>query len=150
MRNSQCSTRASSSSSWRPTYILGICSMFFYAYKTQIYMHSRLHNTWICLVCLFPTLIPSSHVLVELLPWSGGAEKCDMLSKLGLHAFNLLQTDTGVYDLTATGDGDKDTCKVETGLWFFTISMNLAFYPHYGVWISIGTFVWASGGETLP
>ena len=64
-------------------------------------------------------------MLVELLPWNGGAEKRDMLPKLDLHAFNLLQTDTGGDDLTATGDGDKDTCKVETGLGFSTIFTNL-------------------------
>ena len=33
-----------------------------------------------------------------------------MLPKLGLHAVNLLQSDTEEDDLTATGDGDKDTC----------------------------------------
>ena len=57
-------------------------------------------------------------MLVELLPWRGrgGTEKRDMLPKLSLHAFNLLQTDTGGDDLTTTEDGDKDTCKVETGL----------------------------------
>ena len=46
----------------------------------------------------------------------GGAEKHDNLPKTSLHAFNLLQTDIGGDDLIATGDGDKDTCKVETGL----------------------------------
>ena len=64
-------------------------------------------------------------MLVGLLPWSGSTEKRDMLLILGLHAFNLLQADTGGDDLTATGDGDKDTCKVETGLGFSTIFTNL-------------------------
>ena len=41
-----------------------------------------------------------------------------MLPKLGSNAFNLLKTDTGGDDLTATGDGDKDTFKVETELLF--------------------------------
>ena len=45
-----------------------------------------------------------------------GSEKCDMLPKLGLHAFNMIQTYTGGDDLTVTGDGDKGTFKVETGL----------------------------------
>ena len=44
-------------------------------------------------------------------------------------------TNTRGDDLTATGDGD--TCKVETGLCFSTILTNLAFYPNYGVWISM-------------
>ena len=61
------------------------------------------------------TLILCRRVLVEFLPWRGGAEKPDMLRKLGSHAFDLLQSDTGGDDFTATGDGDKDTCKVETG-----------------------------------
>ena len=55
--------------------------------------------------------------------------------KLGSHAFDLIQADTGGYDFTVKGDGDKDTCKVETGLWFLRISTNPAFYPPYGVWI---------------
>ena len=36
--------------------------------------------------------------------------------KLGSHVCDLLITDTGGDDFTVTGDGDKDTCKVETGL----------------------------------
>ena len=39
-----------------------------------------------------------------------------MLRNLPHMFFDLLQTDTGGDDFTATGDGDKDTCKVETGL----------------------------------
>ena len=61
-------------------------------------------------------LIPSSAVLVELLPWRGGAEKCDKLPIISSSAFNLLQTDIGGDYLTATRGGDKDTCKVETDL----------------------------------
>ena len=53
-------------------------------------------------------------MLVELLSWRVGAEKFDKLPKISLCAFNLLQTDIGGDDLTETGDGDKDTCKVET------------------------------------
>ena len=53
-------------------------------------------------------------MLVELLPKRGGAEKRDKLPKISSHAFNLLQTDIGGDDVTATRDGDKDTCKVET------------------------------------
>ena len=33
----------------------------------------------------------SNHVSLALLPWSGGLVKSDMLPKLVLHAFNLLQ-----------------------------------------------------------
>ena len=36
--------------------------------------------------------------------------------KLGSYVFDLLQKDTLGDDFTVTGDGDKDTCKVETGL----------------------------------
>ena len=80
-------------------------------------------------------------MLVELLPGrgGGGAEKRDMLLKLGLHSFNLLQKDTGGDDLTATGDGYRPV--------IFT-STNLAFYTP-GVWISIGTFVWTNVGNRL-
>ena len=67
-------------------------------------------------ISLLRALVPSICVLVELLPWRGGAEKRYKLPKISLHAFNLLQTDIGGVDLTATGDGDKDTCKVETDL----------------------------------
>ena len=42
--------------------------------------------------------------------------KHDMLPKLGLHAFNLLQTDTGGDDLTGTGDGDKTLARWKHGL----------------------------------
>ena len=57
-------------------------------------------------------------MLVKLLPWrgGGGAEKHDKLPKISSCAFNLFQTDIGGGDLTVTGDGDKDTCKVETDL----------------------------------
>ena len=55
-------------------------------------------------------------MLVKLLPKRGGAEKRDKLPKISSHAFNLLQTDIGGVDLTATGDGDKDTCMVEKDL----------------------------------
>ena len=55
-------------------------------------------------------------MLFELLPWRGGAKKRDKLPKISSCAFKLLQTDKGGDDLTATGDGDKDTCKVETDL----------------------------------
>ena len=96
------------------------------------------------------TLIPCSRVLVELLSWRRGAEKRDKLPKISLCAFNLLQTDKGGDDLTATGDGDKDTCKVETDLWFSMLSMNPAFYLVSGVWIWIGTFVWSNVGNRLP
>ena len=67
-------------------------------------------------ISLLRTLISSSRVLVELLPWRGGALKRYKYPKISLSAFNLLQTDIGGDDLTATGDGDKDTCKVETDL----------------------------------
>ena len=43
-----------------------------------------------------------------------------MLPKLGSHAFNLLQTDTGGDDLTATGDGDKDTFRRYLRIRLFT------------------------------
>ena len=62
------------------------------------------------------TLIPCRRVLVEFLPWRGGAEKPDLLRNLAHMLSTLLQTDTGGDDFTVTGDGDKDTCKVETGL----------------------------------
>ena len=61
-------------------------------------------------------LIPSSRVLLELLLWRVGPENRDMLPKISSRASNLLQTDKGGEDLTATGDGDKDTCKMETDL----------------------------------
>ena len=89
-------------------------------------------------------------MLVELLPWRGDTEKRDKLPKISLHAFNLLQTDIGGDDLTATGDGEKDTCKVETYMGFSTLSTNPAFYLPSGVWISIGTFVWTNEGNRLP
>ena len=76
-------------------------------------------------------------MLVDLLPWSLVTEKHDMLPKLGSHASNLLQTDTGGDDLTATEDGDKDTCNVGTGLGVSMIFTNTAFYLHYRVWISM-------------
>ena len=41
----------------------------------------------------------------------------------------------------------KDTCKVETSLWFSTIFTNLAFYlPALQSLDLNGTFVWANGG----
>ena len=55
-------------------------------------------------------------MLVDLLSWRGGAEKRDKLPKISLRASNLLQTDIGGDDLKATGEGDKDSCKVETDL----------------------------------
>ena len=64
---------------------------------------------------LLRTLIPCRPVLVEFLPWRGALRNV-MCKKLGSHVFDLLQTDTGGDNFTATGDGDKDTCKVETGL----------------------------------
>ena len=67
-------------------------------------------------VSLLRALIPISRVLVELLPWRGGAEKRDKLPKISSHAFNLFQTDIEGDDLTAKGVGDKDTCKVETDM----------------------------------
>ena len=70
-------------------------------------------------------------MLDELLPWSGGTEKT------WLACFQFATNRYRGDDLTVTGDGDKDTCKVETGLGFLTIITNPAFYPHYRVWISM-------------
>ena len=74
--------------------------------------------------------MPCRHVLVEFLPWREGNEKHD---KLCSDALELLQTDTGGDDFTGTGDGDKDTFKVETGLGFSTISTSPNFYLPSGV-----------------
>ena len=129
--------------------------MFFFFFSLCIQFQFTIHLEFLILwktwVSLFKALKPSSHVLVELLPWRGGTEKHDMLPKISSRAFNLLQTDIGGDDSTAAGDGDKDTyLQGGNRPVIFNAICESSFLPALWSLDLDGTFVRTNVGNKLP
>ena len=79
------------------------------------------------------TLVPSSPVLVELQPWRGQALR-DVICSQNFDGMlsTCFQRIKGETISQATGDGDKDTFKMDAGLCFLTLSTTSAFHPPSG------------------